>query len=232
MPETSADEVRRDPDGWFLPKLDTYFDQFTAPPSYNEGSPSEKLGFMRDHLLEAFKHVRAWTTAVDVGAHVGYWTWDLAQKFETVYAFEATPANYECLVRNISPFDNVIARNVAVGDAPGRCGIHHDKGRLGNSGSNYIQPSADGAIEIIALDDMEIPACDLLKIDVEGYELKVLCGAKRLIDAYRPVVTMEVSDHKWPGRFPDIAAGGAERWLLKRGYREVAYLRPDKVFVS
>ena len=41
---------------------------------------------------------------------------------------------------------------------------------------------------------------------------------------------MECTDEKFRDRY-GIPVGEAQRWLLKRGYREVWHQRPDKVFV-
>ena len=41
-------------------------------------------------------------------------------------------------------------------------------------------------VEIITIDELNLPRLDFLKIDVEGMEISVLVGAKRMIEAYRP----------------------------------------------
>lgn len=215
---------------WWLPQSDGYFAQFL---SRKDGKHNE---FMRDNLLEGLKHVRKRNVAVDVGAHVGFWTFDMAKCFKTVYAFEATQSTYACLLKNVAEFDNVHAYNLAVGDHAGFCKVFGDDKRPGNTGSFYVQEFQQGDVSMIALDDgvgeplKKLSECDLLKIDVEGFELKVLEGAKGLIKKCRPVIIMECSDRKFIGRY-GIPENAAQRWLLKRSYMEVAYKRPDKVFV-
>lgn len=216
------DEVMANRNGWWLPSRDSYMAKFIA-------GPPRKNGFFVDHLQEAFKHVRAWDVAVDVGSHVGFWSSEMAQRFKTVYAFEPSPVTYDCFLKNMADCDNVIARNVAVGDQPGRCRMQSDSLREENSGSAYIVLD-QGDIEIVRLDDLGIPACDLLKVDVEGYELRVLQGAKGLIRAHWPVIIMECTDRKFHRRF-GIPIDQAQVWLKKNGYREVWASRPDKVFV-
>jgi hypothetical protein len=81
------------------------------------------------------------------------------------------------------------------------------------------------------LDEIGLPGCDLLKVDVEGFEYAVLLGARKLIKKFKPVVIMEC-DKKFAKRrfgWSDFEAEG----YLKRtmGYKEVAHMRPDKVFV-
>lgn len=217
--------IRQERSGWYLPADDGYFAQFV------DGPPPKRNGFYRHHLVAALRYVRAWDVAIDVGAHVGFWTWDLAQQFTMVYAFEPAPISFECLLKNTEECDNVSRMNVAIGDQLGRCNIQNDRARPGNSGSNYIVPSEGGGIPMLTLDSLDIPGCDFLKIDVEGFELRALQGARKLIKKFRPVISMECTDRKFRGRY-DIEEGAAERWLLKRGYRVVWEERPDKVFVA
>lgn len=205
--------------GWHLPDADNYFAKFIAPGK----------GFQREHLLEAFKHVRKWDVAVDVGAHVGFFSYYMASHFAEVVAFEAAGDTFACLERNMAEFANVELYNMAVGAEPGAATVEDDPTRPGNTGSRFIRPG-QGEIIVLPLDDFDLPACDLLKIDVEGYELAVLWGAKGTIAHYSPVVIME-TDKKFAEQRYGAADDGAEKWLLNRGYREVAHMRPDKVFV-
>ena len=209
--------------GWWLPDNDTYFPQFV------EGGPSKHNGFMQDHLHAAFKHVRKWDVSVDVGAHVGFWTRDMAERFAQVYAFESSPITFECLARNLNDTNNVDAQNVAVGERSFACRVEDDPTRLGNTGARFIRPVEGGPIRMVALDDLGIAGCDLLKIDVEGYEWQVLCGAAKLVKTHSPVVIMECDKRLARPRY-GIADDAAERWLLENGYREVAHMRPDKIF--
>lgn len=101
------------PDVWHLPKSDTYFAPFIDAPNR----------FQLDHLLPALDRARSWGVAVDVGAHVGWWTVELARRFKRVLAFEASPKTFKCLTKNLQPFTNVEAFNLAVGDCRGVCQI-------------------------------------------------------------------------------------------------------------
>lgn len=217
-------DVRANPSGWYLPSDDTYFAQFVAGPA------PRRNGFYREHLQAALEFVTAWECAIDVGAHVGFWSFDLAQRFRTVHAFEPVPATFDCLDRNMAEFGNVLTYNMAVGDKAGACVVHNDKKRPGNSGSNYVMPDRAGDVPMRTLDELRFPSCDFLKVDVEGFELRVLEGARDLISQHRPVISMECTDFKFKDRY-GIPEGRAEAWLLKRGYRVAWAQRPDKVFV-
>lgn len=224
-----TDELTRSPAGWWLPKGDTVFENYASPPEFREGPPPKRDGFYRHHLLAAFGHVRAWDCAIDVGTHCGFWAYEMAQRFAHVHAFEPSPTNFQCLQRNMAEFGNVTLYHAAVGHEVGTCEIHNDKQRPGNSGSNYVVPGG-GAILMRPLDWYEFDGCDFLKVDVEGFELRVLEGARQLIKRFRPVISMECTDFKFRDRY-GIPEGQAERWLVKRGYRVAWAERPDKVFV-
>lgn len=215
--------------GWYLPKTDTYFAQFFPGPA------PKRNGFMREHLHEALKYVKKWDIAIDVGAHVGFWSWDMAQQFKRVYSFEPAPDTYDCLVKNVAEMGNVTTAQIAIGDRSGKVIINDDdrpkhKDPKGNTGSRWVMPIKEDAegVPMIPLDSLNFEALDFLKIDVEGFELQVLQGARELIAQFRPVICMEC-DKRFEDRY-GVKRGSAEQFLKAAGYHEVAHMRPDKVF--
>jgi FkbM family methyltransferase len=212
----------REVNGWWLPDDNRYFDKFFV------GKAPKENGFQREHLEMAFQYVKKWDYAIDVGAHVGFWAKDMADKFGMVYCFEPVSSNFACLAKNMAEYSNVVLSCVAIGDKPGMCAMLKDV-RKANSGSEYVTPDSRGQVRMCRLDDLELPGCDLIKIDVEGFELAVLRGAKKLFEDCRPVVIMECNK-KFANRFK-WTDSAAQEFLTKRGYTEVAYMRPDKVFV-
>jgi FkbM family methyltransferase len=212
----------REINGWHLPAKDGYFPRFVT------GVPRKQNGFQRDHLLKAFKFVREWDVAIDVGAHVGFWTADMAQKFSMVFAFEPAADTYECLKRNMAEFPNVITAPLAIGEKAGQCAVLDDPERMAigkpaNTGARFIDLNGIGT-PITALDEMEFGGCDLLKIDVEGFEAAVLRGASATITAYQPVIIMEC-DKRFELRF-GFEKHAAELHVLELGYREIQYWEP------
>ena len=215
----------REVNGWFMPSDDFYFDRWI------EGAPTKSNGFQREHLLEAFKHVRNWDIAVDVGAHVGFWAKDMAEKFGKVYCFEPHPKTFACLAKNMAEYENVMLSCMALGMREGHCDIVRGDPRTHNSGSEYIVPKTTGSIRITSLDDVGVQGCDLLKIDVEGYEYAVLKGARKTITKYRPVIIMETDKPFSQRRFGWNRQRPIEYIQRKFNYTEVAHMRPDRVFV-
>lgn len=140
-------------------------------------------------IRETLKHVRQWRKAVDIGAHVGFWAMHLQPKFREVHAFEPVKAHRECLAKNCKP-DNLVVYPYALGTERGFVGI---KTTPGSSGDSRVVK--DGDIGMRPLDEFEMQEVDLVKIDCEGYELKVLQGAVETLKANRPVVVVEQKPH-------------------------------------
>ena len=159
-----------------LPKDDTHF------------IGCAKTGKYQYNTLEiALSFVDKKRTAIDVGAHVGFWSTQLAKHFERVYAFEPQPENYRCLVDNTRNLE-VIAFNVACGETQRNIGLHNPA--PDNSGA--WETVEDGEIEMIPLDMLEIQDVDLVKIDVQGYEKQVLEGALETLNTFEPIVIVEI----------------------------------------
>ncbi len=58
--------------------------------------------------------------AIDVGAHIGYYSRLLSPLVDTVYAFEPDPTNYAFLVKNVKHCANVIPVNMAISNTTGQ----------------------------------------------------------------------------------------------------------------
>lgn len=210
--------------GWYLPGKDSYFPRFV------EGPPRKRNGFQREHLQKAFEHVRAWDVAIDVGAHCGFWTRDMATKFAKVYAFEPAEDCFVCLQKNTADLENVHLFRAGIGNTPGHCKVEDSQERPGNTGARYVREDEKGSVPLIMLDELGFLACDFLKVDVEGYELPALQGASKLIERYKPVIIMEC-DKRFSQKRYGIPDKAAEEWLINQGYRVAEHMRPDKVFV-
>jgi len=185
--------------------------------------------YQYDRLVAAYHHITDYSVAVDVGAHVGLISQRLAERFGTVYAFEPDPQNFLCLWHNTRFLTPVLRVPMALGDKTATGGI--DRGKGENSGDVCIDPKGTG-VDIMALDDYDLPDLGLLKIDVQGYEHLVLEGARKLIQAFAPVVIVECEE---PGKLRrDYSKGkdlvGAffaqEHW----DYRLVAKVGHDRIY--
>lgn len=159
--------------------------------------------YQRDKLNSALKHCKNFGFAIDVGAHVGMWTLELAKRFRLVMAIEPNTENFRCLEANAGHVDNVRLRRAALGDCHGSVCTEV---RLGSSGDSFVAPG-DG-IGMWRLDDMgDLGRADFVKLDCVGYELPALVGMEQTLTKYRPCVCVEQK----PGRaerfgFPQTGA--------------------------
>lgn len=136
----------------------------------------------------------------NIGNHAVFWASQL--KPSSIYAFEPCPINFSCLQKNIhnnNLVDIVIPIQKGVGDHEGYASISNvDESNLGGTSIAY---TADGneetAIQIIDLDtfvkENSIKNVDFVKIDTEGFEIKVLHGMKDIIAEHHPAIWVEVS---------------------------------------
>lgn len=83
--------------------------------------------------------------------------------------------------------------------------------QMDNSGGMSLAPVGNGKLTFrtCTLDSYELEQVDLIKIDVQGADLRVLDGARNTIRKYRPIVVFEYS--------PDAARlhGDSQAWFME-----------------
>ena len=184
-------------------------------------------GFQLDHLEAALAHVTDWRIAVDGGAHVGSWTRALAKRFDFVLAFEPAEDSFACLKANVGELVNVQLFQCALGAVPERMSLHDDeKYDGGNTGGRYLVPGNDILVE--PLDDRHLDGLGFLKLDVEGYELKALHGARNTLARCKPVVLIE-DKARFASRYGELPHAAAS-FLQSLGARELVRVGADRVF--
>jgi FkbM family methyltransferase len=175
-------------------------------------------------------HVKGRDVIVQAGACVGVYPLELAKHFANVFTTEPDPANYECLARNIAEqhkAEGVITfppRPAAFGAEPGSCSPVVVTST--NCGAHRVE-YGEGAIPVMTIDSLSLPACDCVWADVEGSELFLLQGAADTIERYSPTIAVE---DKGLHRSFGIPDGALQAWLAERGYSEVARIGRDKIF--
>lgn len=157
---------------------------------YGEYCPGERRLF--DQL------VKPGHTVVEIGANIGSHTVALARACAPgpLYAFEPQQRVFQALCANLAlnGVANAVAYPEACGEAPGWAVVPRlDYGAVRNPGGVALQPDGSEGLRtrIVRLDDLELPACHLLKVDVEGFEPAVLRGAAGTIARCRPILYVE-----------------------------------------
>jgi FkbM family methyltransferase len=197
--------------GWHFPDIETHFPQMLAK-NISKGGPAE---YQQPVRLRSLRQVKQKRIALDIGANVGLWSRDLVQHFEQVIAFEPVAMFRECLQRNVTA-SNLAVQSVALGDIEGQVSMIITEG---NTGHTHVDPAGTGGdTTIIRLDSLELTNVDYIKIDCEGFEYRVLQGAKQTIQRCRPIVVIEQKPHEMYSRdYGQFAAIGLlEDWGMIR----------------
>jgi FkbM family methyltransferase len=183
--------------GVWLPAHETHMTEWMKKRNaYVDG----RLTYQYHKLQAAMPHTRQRRVAVDVGAHVGFWSMHLAKWFNVLHAFEPMSLHRKCWEMNMAAVADEGRRKavcnlhpVALGDRPGHAVMHTTQG---SSGDTWVDPAADAAqhadaVPVATLDSMELRDVDFLKIDCEGFELFVLKGGIETLLRDRPCVVVE-----------------------------------------
>jgi len=151
-------------------------------------------------LDEMTSRLKQGDTVLDVGSNFGQTAVLLSKAVGpsgTVLAFEAEPWVYEVLKRNIKQnlCTNTQVYFGAVWDELGQTLLYpkDDLVTYESHGSYGINPIADTgqSIPSITIDSLELDRVDLIKIDVQGADLRAMKGCRSTIQQHRPTIIFE-----------------------------------------
>lgn len=166
--------------------------------------------------------------AIDVGAHVGLWSMQLAKKFAVVHAFEPVAAYRECFLHNVDA-KGVLLYPFALGAEQGRVSMKIPTLNGGlDTGGTHVVPGND--VELKTLDEFDFHNVDFIKIDCEGFEEAVIKGARETIERCRPVMIVEQKPHKLSANY-GIKGAPAIELLKSMGARVSVLLSGDYIMV-
>lgn len=187
------------------------------------------FGFKDDEIETLFNLCKEGSNVLDIGTNIGWVAHNLAQLSKTglVYGFEPDPFNYDRCAENISlnNLKNLIVFPIGLGADQANLGMQVRT--PSNLGGNRITPSGTSStrmVEIKKLDDVEmvqqLSKIHLVKIDVEGYELKVLRGGEQTLKKHHPILFIELDDNNLKDQ--GDSALDLIRFLLALGYTSIS----------
>ena len=169
---------------------------------------------------ELMTHVAGTSIMVQAGGNCGQYVRQFSQRFDTVYTFEPDSTNFLCLTLNCG--DNVIKTQACVGND--NKFVSACKGK--DSGAIHVDGT--GNVPTVRIDDMNLPACDLIQLDIEGYEYFALLGARHTIERYHPLLMLEWFE-PWGQRY-DVSVEQFEKLLGDLGYRQILINMTDRIY--
>ena len=176
------------------------------------------------------RHLRPEMTVVDIGANQGLYALLFSQQVSAggrVLAFEPDPMLYDALRKNVTDNKayNVVTFHCALGSKAGAMTLHRS---LLNSGDNRLASHGREnnlreavQVRVETLDDaLAGQRIDLIKMDVQGWEMEVFRGMERLLDEPRNE-NLTVFFEYWPGGLMEAGSDPTEplSFLLEKRFR-------------
>jgi FkbM family methyltransferase len=180
---------------------------------YKSKIESYDLEFLKDYL-------KGTITVVDVGSNVGYFTISIAKyldKTSKILSIEPSEQNITRMKKVLQRRTIVQKIEIVNAGASDSNGVGYLKIDPKNPSNHQISSAKKGCIEIklLTLDSIcsGIGDISLVKIDVQGHELKVLKGADKLIAEQLPILLIEIDN-----RISSLLALNLWDFLTKHSY--------------
>jgi FkbM family methyltransferase len=151
--------------------------------------------------------------SIDIGVYRGVYSYFLSRESEHVYAFEANPLLIQKLKKGFKKYKNITIENLAVSSSQGIAKLkiplrnesidyldYEELYQLGTATihqENHLSNTKFHSFEVekINLDEYDFDhKIGFIKIDVEGHELDIITGAKRLILENKPNLLLEIEE--------------------------------------
>lgn len=149
---------------------------------------------------------------IDGGANIGLvavpCALALREKKGIVHAFEPQRMLFNALSGTVAlnGLDNLMTYDVALGAQAGTAYVPPvDYAQTADFGMVQLSPVAvaqGSAVKVVTVDMLNLKRLDFLKLDVEGFEVQALAGARQTLLAHRPVCWIEY----WKAGEANIAA--------------------------
>lgn len=142
------------------------------------------------NFLKPLKKYFSKTISLDIGANIGNHSIFFSRYFNKVISFEPNDIVFQLLLFNTQFIKNIINLNQGLSDKNEKLFLRENKTNLG--ASNVVNDSNHKKITLNKLDNVKFDKeISFIKIDVEGFEQKVLAGGLRTIKLHKPIITFE-----------------------------------------
>lgn len=155
------------------------------------------------NLLDFLRRNTDLSTVIDIGANIGNHSKFFTEFGDKVYSIEPIRRNFELLKKNAP---SAKTYNLGVGNEFGQSEFLTYESGLGNSYSldafkgvinDWGQGIGKELVNIVTLDSLDLPPPTLVKLDVEGSELRALKGARKLLNSSKSVkLCIEIHQQK------------------------------------
>ena len=197
---------------FWVPSNDVHIEQWKS------GTPFTQNKCLNKFIKYCESQTKKMKTVIDVGAWCGTWAKAIEPFAKKVIAFEPDQTHFECLQRNCTI--NCTPRMEAVGAQLQEVSLTED---------NFTQAKRvdeKGNIRMITLDHMAYEDVDMIKFDVEGYEMEVLKGATKTLESVKYLmIELNNNTKKYGSNNVEV-----EKHISSLGFKVLMDHWPDKVF--
>lgn len=141
---------------------------------------------------------------LDIGANVGYYSLYMLPKVAEVHAFEPDTRPAVALRQNLAAHPNAYMHAMALGNRTGRAGFAQEKS---SETSHLTEGAGLHEVELTTVDHFVRErrlSVSGIKIDVEGFDLDVLYGAKHTLQSQHPLVLTEAKPEETLFNFVEL----------------------------
>ena len=197
---------------FWVPSNDIHIEDWKA------GKPFTQNKCLENFLKYCESQSKKMRIVIAVGAWCGTWVKAIEPYAKHVIAFEPDKTHFKCLEKNCTT--NCTPRMEAVGSEIGQISLTED---------NFTQAKRvndNGDIRLVTLDSLEYKDVDMIKIDVEGFEMEVLKGASKMLESVQYLmIELNNNSKKYGSNNLQI-----EKHLDSLGFKVLMEHWPDKVF--
>lgn len=198
-------------------------------------------GYERDTFKYFDQIIKPTDTILDIGAHIGLFSVFFSKKLSDkgkVICFEPTPGTYQILKRTaeLNDLKNCKVVNAAIADKSGSLTFNlTSKDGEGSNANSLVQTERTvnvTEVKVFSIDDYrrtEKLKIDILKIDVEGYELNALIGAQETFITDKPsgILALHPESIKKLGQSLEQIWDVLERYKCKVEYKGTPISKQD-----
>lgn len=177
-----------------------------------------------EELVKKYKKYIENGYILDIGSNIGFFSDVIVKKlnYNQIHLFEPCIEYFNNSKKSLEKYENIYFNNFGLGNkneekilyksTTSNIGWNTFLKKDPNQKDNFFNKMDKEKCIIKKLDDYKINNVDFIKIDVEGYEYKVLEGGMNLIKKFKPFILIEVG------------------WGTKHPYWEKCKLQYDKLF--
>lgn len=134
---------------------------------------------------------------IDVGAHIGIYSIYASSCAEKVIAIEPETINFNHLITNTQSYGNIYPLKIALGEknCEMKLFLHASLGHSLLFPSNQFEEILVRKLDDL-IEELELHKVDLIKINAEGYELKILKGSEKTIGKFKPKLIIGIHHYE------------------------------------